>query len=79
MSERDTTDLMVEQGWTLKKPLKAKIQSSLLIGLPDPVVIIYRIPRKDNKGKVIYLTEENRQRYGKLLDGYAEVLDRGPV
>ena len=74
------TKVAAEEGWNLMKPLTAKMRSGgYLTGLPDPVVIIYPHPRKNKKGKVIYLPEEKRQRYGNLLDRYPEVTDQGPI
>ena len=74
------TKVAAEEGWNLMKPLTAQMRpGGYLTGLPDPVVIIYPHPRKNKKGKVIYLPEEKRQRYGNLLDRYPEVTDQGPI
>ena len=78
--ERVVTEVVARAGFNLMKPLTAKVRpGGCLTGMPDPVVVI--IPRKSREGyegKVIYLPEEKRRRYGKLLDKY-EVSDQGPV
>ena len=79
-SEIPVTDVAAREGWNLMKPLTAQMRpGGYLTGLPDPVVIIYPHPRKNKKGKVIYLPKEKRQRYGNLLDRYTEVTDQGPI
>ena len=79
-SEIPVKDVAAREGWNLMKPLTAKMRpGGYLTGLPDPVVIIYPHSRKKKKGKVIYFPEENRRRYGNLLDRFPEVSDRGPV
>ena len=79
-SEIRVTEVAAREGWNLMKPLTAQMRpGGYLTGLPDPVVIIYPHPRKNKKGKVIYLPEEKRRRYGNLLDRFPELSDWGPV
>ena len=74
----DVTEVVAKQGWNIMKPLTAKMHpGSYLTGLPDPVVVISEDMDRTNT-KVIYLPEEKRQRYGKMLDRYREVSDQGP-
>ena len=70
--EADVTDVMAKEGWSFKKLLEAKMTSSNLpSNLPDPVVIIKKIGKKDNQGRVIFPLKDKRRRYGKLLDEYS--------
>ena len=75
---REATEEVAKQGWNIMKPLTAKMHpGSYLTGLPDPVVVISDDMDRTNT-KVIYLPEEKRRRYGKMLDRYREVSDQGP-
>ena len=70
--EADVTDVMAKEGWSFKKLLEAKMTSSNLpSNLPDPVVIIKKIGKKDNQGKVIFPPKDKQKRYGNLLDEYS--------
>ena len=63
---------MMKEKWSFKKPLEAKMTSSSLPkNLPDPVVIIKKIGKKDNQGKVIFPPKDKQKRYGNLLDEYS--------
>ena len=63
---------MAKEKWSFKKPLEAKMTSSSLpSNLPDPVVIIKKIGKKDNQGKVIFPPKDKQKRYGNLLDEYS--------
>ena len=39
LTEVDVTEVVAKQGWTLKKPLEAKMTSSMVGNLPEPVMI----------------------------------------
>ena len=70
--ETEVTELMAKEKWSFKKPLEAKMTSSSLpSNLPDPVVIIKKIGKKDNQGKVIFPPKDKQKRYGNLLDEYS--------
>ena len=45
--------------------------SNLSSNLPEPVVIIKKIGKKDNQGKVIFPPKEKQKPFGKLLDEYS--------
>ena len=73
LMETDVTAVIDEQGWTLKKRLVAKMRSSMVSNLPQPVVIVRELG-KDGlmvRGKVILSPKEKRQHYGNLLDEYS--------
>ena len=81
------TDLMIEQGWSFKKPLVAKMTGSDMSGggstakekywylnLPEPVVILeWKVGRDVLKRQVILSPKEKRRNYGNLLDKYSNV------
>ena len=73
ISEIDVTSVMEREGLSFLKPLEAKITSSAVPNLPDPVVITKKIGKsaKGDKGTVIFPTKDKRQRYGNLLDKYS--------
>ena len=63
---------MEKKGWSFRKPLGTKMTSSnLSSNLPEPVVIIKKIGKKDNQGKVIFPPKEKQKPFGKLLDEYS--------
>ena len=73
IAETDVTAVMDEQGWTLKKRLVAKMTSSVVGHLPQPVVIEKKLGKggKMVRGKVILSPKEKRSHYGNLLDKYS--------
>ena len=73
LMETDVTHIVDEQGWTLKKPLVAKMTSTMVGNLPQPVVILKEMG-KDGiavNGKVILSPKEKRRHYGNLLQKYS--------
>ena len=71
--ETQVTHVVDEQGWTLKKPLVAKMTSTMVGNLPQPVVILKEMG-KDGivvNGKVILSPKEKRRHYGNLLQKYS--------
>ena len=50
VTEVDVTEVMEKQGWTLMKPLQAKMTSRMISKLPEPVVIVKEL---GNGGKVV--------------------------
>ena len=72
--ETEVTHIVDEQGWTLKKPLVAKMTSTMVRNLPPPVVILKEI----GKGgiavswKVTLSPGEERRHYGNLLQKYSD-------
>ena len=73
IAETDVTDVIDKQGWTLKKPLVAKMTYSMVGNLPQPVVIVQELGKgaKMVRGKVILSPKEKRCHYGNLLDRYS--------
>ena len=73
LRESDVTALIKKQGWTLGKPLVARMEESVVDNLPEPVVIVKQMGNggKLGKGKVILNPKEKRHNYGNLLDKYS--------
>ena len=83
LTEVDVTEVMVKQGWTLKKPVEAKMTSSVVGNLPKPVVIFKELgeggkvvdrkvktPSENGSNWRSSAVKENRH-YGDLLDKYS--------
>ena len=74
LMKTQVTHIVDEQGWTLKKPLVAKMTSTMVRNLPPPVVILKEI----GKGgivvswKVTLSPGEERRHYGNLLQKYSD-------
>ena len=74
LMKTQVTHIVDEQGWTLKKPLVAKMTSTMVRNLPKPVVILKEI----GKGgivvnwKVTLSPGEERRHYGNLLQKYSD-------
>ena len=77
----EVTDVMIDQGWSFKKPLVAKMTGSDMgsrvmekywyLNLPEPVVILeWKVGRDVLKRQVILSPKEKRRNYGNLLDKY---------
>ena len=81
----EVTDLMIEQGWSFKKPLVAKMTGSdtmygmmekyWYLNLPEPVVILeWKVGRSHGrdvlKRQFILSPNEKRRNYGNVLDKY---------
>ena len=64
-----------KQGWTLKKPLVARMTKSVEPNLPDPVVIYHQLGKDGDmdqeKASITLSPKENRRRYGDLIKGYS--------
>ena len=73
LTEVDVTAVMVREGWTLKKDLTAKMTSTVMDRLPEPVVILKEVGEggKVVQGTFILSPKENRGHYGDLLDKYS--------
>ena len=73
ISETDVTAVIDKQGWTLKRPLVAKMTYSMVGNLPQPVVIVQELGKGGKMvwGKVILSPKEKRSHYGNLLDRYS--------
>ena len=75
LRDLEVTDLLIKQGWTLKKPLVAKMTKSIVDNLPEPVVMYKQLGddgTNDEKRISIALNpKENPARYGNLIDGYS--------
>ena len=73
ISETDVSEMMEREGWSFMKPLEAKMTSSMVTNLPEPLVIIKKIGKsaEGTKGEVIFPPKDKRQRYGNLLDQYS--------
>ena len=74
LRDTDVTHVLVEQGWTLKKPLVGKMTKSAVGNLPEPVVMYHQLSKDgdiDKKMTSITLNpKETPDIYGNLLDGY---------
>ena len=77
ISELNVVDVIIKQGWSLEKPLRAEMTessrqcSNVYWNLPAPVLIIkIQNPYKE---KVILNPNEDRSCYGDLLDKYHSV------
>ena len=73
LRETDVTDLVEKQGWSLEKPLVARMTSSVVENLPEPVVIVKQMGKggKVGQGKIILNPKENRRHYGNLINKYS--------
>ena len=71
--ETQVTHIVDEQGWTLKKPLVAKMTSTMVGNLPQPVVIRKTMGKggKMINGTVTFNPKEERRHYGNLLQKYS--------
>jgi len=70
LTEYDVTDLVDEQGWDLEDDLQAVLTSSLVEGLPQPLVI-RRF--RGQPGEVKMPRDQTLADYGDLLDNYSIV------
>ena len=70
LTEYDVTDLVAEQSWDVDNDLQALLTSSLVEGLPEPV-IIRRF--RGQPGEVDMPTGQTIADYGDLLDDYSIV------
>ena len=83
MYEADVSKAIIAQGWSLEKPLTAEMTkssrqcSNMYWNFPEPVVIIAPQKKRSQtqwgKGKVFLNPNEDRSRYGDLLDKYSSV------
>ena len=71
--EVDVTDVMVQEGWSFKKSLEAKMIDKVMKNLPEPVVIIKKLGKggKVISSEVKLSPKEKPKRYGNLLDEYS--------
>ena len=71
--ETDVTKIVDKQRWTLKKPLVAKMTSTMVGNLPQPVVIRKTMGKggKMINGTVTFNPKEKRRHYGNLLQKYS--------
>ena len=67
LTEYDVTDLVAEQRWDVLDPLEARLTSSLVEGLPQPVIIVRY---QGGPGEVHMPQGQNGADYGDLLDRY---------
>ena len=73
LRDTDVTAVVDKQGWTLTKPFEARMTSSVVGNLPDPVVIVKKLDDKGNaKMEEASLNpKENPRHYGNLLKKYS--------
>ena len=69
LMKTQVTHIVDEQGWTLKKPLVAKMTSTMVENLPQPVVSLKELVKGGIavKRKVTLSPKEKRRHYGNLL------------
>jgi len=72
LTEYDVTDLVDKQSWDVDDELQAVLTSSLVAGLPEPV-IIRRF--QGQPGEVQVPRGQTLEDYGDLLDSYSIVND----
>ena len=73
LRDTDVTAVVAKQGWTLTKPLEARMTSSVVGNLPDPVVIVKKLGEegKPEVEEARLNPKENPRRYGNLLQKYS--------
>ena len=73
--EAGVSDVLRDEGWSFLKPLEAKMTTNLIKNLPEPVVVIktYGKGGKLVESKLIFNSNEKRERYGNLLDKYSKI------
>ena len=71
--ETDVTDVLGKESWSFKKPLVAKMTSSVVSNLPEPVVIIKKLGEggKVISGDVVFSPHGKPERYGDMLHKYS--------
>ena len=67
------TDVLGKESWSFKKSLVAKMTSSVVSNLPEPVVIIKKLGEggKVIRGDVVFSPHGKPERYGNLLHKYS--------
>ena len=76
LMEKDVTDLIKKQGWSLKSLVARMTNSTVPVkNLPKPVIIVKQKGKdgKMNKNRVILNPKVKRSYYGDLLDKYSVV------
>ena len=72
--DTDVTAIVHKQGWTLKKPLRARMKKSVLPNLPEPVMIYHDLGEDGDMDKqkttIVLNPEENPHKYGNLISEY---------
>ena len=73
LRDTDVTAVVDKQGWTLTKPFEARMTSSVVGNLPDPVVIVKKLDDKGNAEmeEASLNPKENPRHYGNLLKKYS--------
>ena len=74
--EKDVTDLIKKQGWSLKSLVARMTNSTVPVkNLPKPVIIVKQKGKdgKMSKNRVILNPKVKRSYYGDLLDKYSVV------
>ena len=71
--EAGVSDVLRDEGWSFLKPLEAKMTTNLIKNLPEPVVVIKTFDKRGKlvESKLIFNSNEKRERYGNLLDKYS--------
>ena len=64
-----------KQGWTLEKPLVARMTKSVVRNLPEPVVVVHQLGEEGDldteKTSLMLSPKESPRRYGNLISGYS--------
>ena len=73
LRDTDVTAVVDKQGWTLTKPFEARMTSSVVGNLPDPVVIVKKLGEegKPEMEEASLSPKENPRRYGNLIKKYS--------
>ena len=73
LRDTDVTAVVDKQGWTLEKPLVARMTKSVVRNLPEPVVVVHQLGEEgdlDTKKTILALSpKESPRRYGNLISG----------
>ena len=75
LRDTDVTAVVDKQGWSLEKPLVARMTKSVVRNLPEPVVVVHQLGEEgdlDTEKTILALSpKESPQRYGNLISGYS--------
>merc|ERR1712179_134874 len=70
--DTDVTEIVDKQGWTLKKPLTARMKKSVVPNLPEPVVIHHDLGKDGDMEKqnttIALNPKESPRKYGDLIE-----------
>ena len=76
--DTDVTDVVAKQGWSLNKPLEARMKKSVVPNLPKPVMMFKHLGKDGeiDKTEVTPNPDEDPSQYGDLLKGFTMKKDK---